>query len=189
MDYRLLGPLEVRVGDEAAALGGPRQRAVLAVLLLRAGEVVSQDALIDEVWGERPPAAAAAQVHNCVARLRGALGPDVLVRRPPGYVLQARPEEVDSRRFEHAVSAARALEPRERAAALREALSIWRGAALADLAYEPFAAGEAARLEELRLLALEERIEAELELGRHSALIAELEALVSRHPLRERFRS
>jgi DNA-binding SARP family transcriptional activator len=189
MDYRLLGPLEVRVGDEAAALGGPRQRAVLTVLLLRAGEVVSQDALIDQVWGERPPGAAVAQVHNCVARLRRALGAEVLVRRPPGYVLHARPEEIDSRRFEHAVAAARALEPAERAAALREALSMWRGAALADLAYEPFAAGEAARLEELRLIAVEERIEAELELGRHAALVAELEALVARHPLRERLRA
>jgi len=189
MDYRLLGPLEVRVGEEAAALGGPRQRAVLAVLLLRAGEVVSQDTLIDQVWGERPPSAAAAQVHNCVARLRRSLGADVLVRRPPGYVLHARPEEIDGRRFEHAVAAARALEPAERAAALREALSMWRGAALADLAYEPFAAGEAARLDELRLIAVEERIEAELELGRHATLVAELEALVARHPLRERLRA
>src|ERR1044071_8037065 len=119
MDSRLLGPLEGRVGEEAAALGGPRQRAVLTVLLLRVGEVVSQDTLIDQVWGERPPSAAAAQVHNCVARLRRSLGADVLVRRPPGYVLYARPEEIDGRRFEHAVAAARALEPAERAAALR----------------------------------------------------------------------
>jgi DNA-binding SARP family transcriptional activator/tetratricopeptide (TPR) repeat protein len=188
MDYRLLGPLEVRVGDSAAPLGGKKQRSVLAVLLLRAGEVVSQDTLLDEVWGERPPPAAKAQVHNCVSRLRRALGAEALVTRAPGYVLQARPEEIDSRRFEHAVAAARTLEPAERASALWEALSMWRGPALADLAFEPFAAGEAARLEELRLVALEERIEAELELGRHTALVAELEALVARHPLRERLR-
>jgi DNA-binding SARP family transcriptional activator len=188
MDYRLLGPLEVRVGDIAAPLGGKRQRSVLAVLLLRAGEVVSQDTLLDEVWGERPPAAARAQVHNCVSRLRHELGAETLLTRAPGYVLQARPEEIDSRRFEHAVVSARSLEPAERAAALWEALSMWRGAALADLAFEPFATGEAARLEELRLVALEERIEAELELGRHAALVAELEALVARHPLRERLR-
>jgi len=155
MDYRLLGPLEVRVGDIAAPLGGKRQRSVLAVLLLRAGEVVSQDTLLDEVWGERPPAAARAQVHNCVSRLRHELGAEALLTRAPGYVLQARPEEIDSRRFEHAVVSARSLEPAERAAALWEALSMWRGAALADLAFEPFATGEAARLEELRLVALE----------------------------------
>jgi DNA-binding SARP family transcriptional activator len=188
VDYRLLGPLEVLAGDRSAALGGPVQRAVLTVLLLRPNEVVSVDTLIDQVWGERPPAAATASLHNCVARLRRELGAETVKTRPPGYLRQARPEEIDALRFERAIAAARALEPAERAAALSEALSMWRGPALADLAFQPFAEGEAARLEELRLIALEERIEAELELGRHASLVAELEALVARHPLRERLR-
>ena len=188
MDYRLLGPLEARAGDRAVPLGGPKQRAVLAVLLLRAGETVSVDTLIDEVWGERPPVNVTATLHNCVSRLRKAIGTETIETRAPGYVLHARDEEIDARRFERALVAARALEPAERAAALREALSLWRGAALADLAFEPFAGAEAARLEELRLVALEERIDAELTLGRQEQLVAELEALVARHPLRERLR-
>ena len=188
MDYRLLGPLEARAGDRAVPLGGPKQRAVLAVLLLRAGETVSVDTLIDEVWGERPPVNVTATLHNCIFRLRKAIGAEAIERRPPGYMLHARDEEIDARRFERALLAARALEPAERAAALREALSSWRGSALADLALEPFAEAEAARLEELRLVALEERIDAELALGRDDQLVAELEALVARHPLRERLR-
>ena len=188
MDYRLLGPLEARAGDRAVPLGGPKQRAVLAVLLFRAGETVSVDTLIDEVWGERPPVNVTATLHNCVSRLRKAIGTEAIETRAPGYVLHARDEEIDARRFERALVAARALEPAERAAALREALSSWRGAALADLAFEPFAGAEAARLEELRLVALEERIDAELTLGRQEQLVAELEALVARHPLRERLR-
>ncbi|HST17510.1 MAG TPA: BTAD domain-containing putative transcriptional regulator [Gaiellaceae bacterium] len=188
MDYRLLGPLDVRAGDRAVALGGPKQRGVLAVLLLRAGQTVSVDTLIDEVWGERPPATVNANLHNCVSRLRKGLGAETIERRAPGYVLHARDDEIDARRFERALAASRTLEPAERAAALREALSMWRGAALADLAFEPFAEAEAARLEELRLVGLEERIDAELELGRHEQLVAELDALVARHPLRERLR-
>jgi DNA-binding SARP family transcriptional activator len=188
MDYRLLGPLEARAGDRALSLGGPKRRAVLAVLLLRAGETVSVDTLIDDVWGERPPVNVIATLHNCISHLRKALGADAIERRAPGYVLHARDEEIDARRFERALVSAQALEPAERAAALREALSSWRGSALADLALEPFAETEAARLEELRLIALEERIDAELEIGRDEQLVAELEALVARHPLRERLR-
>ena len=188
MDYRLLGPLEALAGDRDVPLGGPKQRAVLTVLLLRAGETVSTDTLIDEVWGERPPVNVTATLHNCVFRLRKALGAETIERRAPGYVLHARDDEIDARRFERALAAAGALEPAERAAALREALSLWRGAALADLAFESFAEAEASRLEELRLVAIEERIDAELALGRQEQLVAELEALVARHPLRERLR-
>lgn len=154
MDYRFLGPLEARAGDRVVPLGGPKQRAVLAVLLLRAGETVSVDTLIDEIWGDRPPVNVTATLHNCISRLRNAIGADAIETRPPGYVLHARDEEIDARRFERALVAAQALEPAERAAALRESLSSWRGAALADLAFEPFAEAEAARLEELRLVAL-----------------------------------
>ena len=188
MDYRLLGPLEALAGNRGVPLGGPKQRAVLAVLLLRAGETVSTDTLIDEVWGERPPVNVTATLHNCISRLRKAIGADAIESRAPGYLLRARDDEIDARRFERALAAAGPLDPAERAAALREALSLWRGAAPADLAFEPFAEAEAARLEELRLVALEERIDAELELGRHEQLVAELDALVTRHPLRERLR-
>src|SRR5215831_5260088 len=188
MDYRLLGPLDVRAGERAVPLGGPKQRGVFTVLLLRAGQTVSVDTLIDEVWGERPPAAVTANLHNCIFRLRKGLGTETIERRAPGYVLHARDEEIDAHRFERALSSSRSLEAAERAAALREALSMWRGAALADVSFEPFAETEAARLEELRLVALEERIDAELELQRHEQLVAEIEALVARHPLRERLR-
>ena len=188
MDYRLLGPLEALAGDRDVPLGGPKQRSVLTVLLLRAGETVSADTLIDEVWGERPPVNVTANLHNCISRLRKAIGAETIESRAPGYVLHARDDEIDARRFERALAAAGALEPAERAAALREALSLWGGAALADLAFEPFAEAEAARLEELRLVAIEERIDAELALGRHEQLVAELEALAARHPLRERLR-
>jgi len=188
MDFRLLGPLEVRAGDRALPLGGAKQRSVLAVLLLHVNEVVSGDTLLDLVWGERPPPSGRAYLHNCISRLRKALGSNVLETRSSGYVLHASEQEVDARRFERTLVAARALEPVERAAALGEALQLWRGPPLADLMYEPFAVAEVARLDELRLVALEERIEAELELGRHLELVPELRALVARHPLRERLR-
>jgi DNA-binding SARP family transcriptional activator len=188
MDFRLLGSLEVRHGDRLLPLGGAKQRSVLAVLLLHANQVVSIDTLLDLVWGERPPPSGTAYLHNCISRLRKELGPDVLETRSPGYVLHASVQEVDARRFERALVAARPLEPVERAAALVEALLLWRGPPLADFTFERFAAAEVARLEELRLVALEERLEAELELGRHTELVPELEALVARHPSRERLR-
>ncbi len=180
MEFRLLGPLEV-IGDdgEPVALGGPRPRALLTLLLLHPNEVVAVDRLVDGVWGEAPPASAqnALQVH--VHALRGALGADRILTRPPGYLVSVEDGELDVERFERLVGDGRA----------REALALWRGPALADVAYEPFAQAEAARLEERRLGALEARIDADLDGGDDAALVAELEALVATHPHRERLRA
>jgi DNA-binding SARP family transcriptional activator/tetratricopeptide (TPR) repeat protein len=188
VDFHLLGPLEAVAAGEALPLGGPKQRALLALLLIHAGEVVSTDTLIDELWGDSPPRTAPAYVQNCVSRLRKVLGPDLLETRPPGYALHAPPATIDARRFEQIVHDARGLAAGERAGALREALALWRGAALADLAFETFAQTEARRLEELRVAALEDRIEAELELGLHAELVGELEGLAREHPAREQLR-
>jgi DNA-binding SARP family transcriptional activator len=188
MEFRLLGPLEVHAGGEPLALGGRKQRGILALLLLYPNQVVSTDRLIDELWGERPPRTVQAYVQNCVSRLRGVLGHELIERQAPGYLLRVDPESVDALRFERAVEAAASLGPQERAAALREALDFWRGSPLADLTFEGSARVETARLEELRLTALELRIDAELELGRHDNVLAELDALASRHPGRERLR-
>lgn len=171
-------------------LGGPKQRAVLAALLLHRGEIVSTDRLIDELWGDRPPASAAKTVQVYVSNLRKALGDGVLVTRGRGYVLEAEHGQVDVDRFETLVTegrdALRAGDAQLASDRLRQALALWRGPALADFAYEPFAQGEAARLEEERLAALEDRIDADLALGRHAELVGELDALVREHPLRER---
>ena len=199
MEFRILGPLELVAGDRLVALGGAKQRALLAVLLLHLNEVVPSGRLIDAVWGERAPATAVKSVQVYVSGLRRALlaareaGADdgVLLTRHGGYMLQLDPGRVDASRFERLVEKARlALEAGEAALAadtLREALGLWRGAPLVDFAYEAFAQAEIARLEELHLEALETRIQADLDLGRHATLIAELEALVRRHPARERF--
>ena len=179
--FRLLGPLQV-VGEAGPVeVRGRRQRALLAVLLLNAGRVVSTDRLVHELWGERPPATAPASLRNLIAELRKALGPEAIVRRPPGYLLDVDADQVDVSAFERLLARARGAAPAERLELLSEALGLWRGPALADVAYEPFAQREVARLEELRRVALEERLEAEL--------VPDLEALVSEHPLRERFRS
>ncbi|HET9242442.1 MAG TPA: winged helix-turn-helix domain-containing protein, partial [Gaiella sp.] len=122
MEFFLLGPLEVRAGRERLPLGGPRQRAVLAALLLRPGAVVSMDGLIDELWGAEPPATADAVVQNAVSRLRKALGKETIETRPPGYVLRVDPGAIDARRFERLVHDARPLPPAERSGALRDAL-------------------------------------------------------------------
>jgi DNA-binding SARP family transcriptional activator len=188
MELRVLGPLEAFGQDGALPLGGPKQRALLAVLLLHANEVVSSDRLIDDLWGDQPPKTASAYVQNCVSRLRKVLGSEVLETRAPGYVLRIDEDEIDSRRFERLFHEARALPVAERAAPLREALSLWRGPAFADLAFEPFAQPEIGRLEELRLGAVEDRIEAELELGLHDEVVGELEAFALGHPSRERLR-
>jgi YVTN family beta-propeller protein len=199
VEFRILGPLEVAEEGHTLALAAGKQRALLAMLLVRPNEVVSTDDLIDGLWGERPPASAAKSIQVYVSQLRKVIGPHgdaigngVLLTRPHGYELRIEPGELDLDRFErllgegkHALAAGR---PADAAAKLREALSLWRGPALADFAYEQFAQAEIRRLEELRLNGLEERIEADLELGRHSDLIGELEALVTRHPLRERLR-
>ena len=188
MEYRILGPLEVVDGDCLVPLGGPRQRSLLALLLLRANEVVSTDELIDRLWGERPPATAAKVVQVQVWRLRKAIGTEALETRSPGYVLRVGPDELDLARFERLVEEARAAEPGSAAEKLREALTLWRGAPLAELAEDASAAAEVARLEELRVVALEECIEAELAVGRHGELVLDLEALAAAHPYRERVR-
>ena len=188
MEFRILGAVEVEAGDRLLDLGGSKQRGVLAMLVLRAGNVVSTEVLIDGLWGERPPATAAKSLQVYISRLRKALGENAIVTRSPGYLLAATPEEVDLARFERLVEDAQHEAPEGAAALLRSALELWRGAALADLAGEPFARAEIARLEEQRLAALEDRIDADLALGRHPSVVAELEGLVRTHPYRERLR-
>lgn len=198
MEFRLLGPLEVSDHGRALELGGRKRRALLALLLLHANEVVSSDRLIEELWGEEPPQAAATALHGHVSRLRKLLGGDgsseqLLVTRPPGYMLQLKPEQLDLERFERLRDEGRAARSKgdleAASTALQAALSLWRGPALGDLAYERFAQTEVNRLEELRLATSEERIDADLALGRHGDLISELELLVSEHPFREGFRA
>jgi DNA-binding SARP family transcriptional activator len=193
VEYGILGPLEARAGGQPLPLGGARQRAVLAVLLTHAGEVVSGDRLIDELWGEEPPATAANVLQGYVSHLRKALGRDAILTRDPGYVVLLERSQLDLHRFEALVEEGRVAlargEAESAAALLREGLGLWRGPALADFAYEPFAQSEIARLEELRLVAVERRVEADLALGRHAEVVGELEALVKQHPLRERLRA
>jgi DNA-binding SARP family transcriptional activator/tetratricopeptide (TPR) repeat protein len=186
VEFFVLGPLEVRSTRKSHPLGGPRQRAVLADLLLHAGSVIAMDTLIDDLWGAAPPPTAEAVVQNAVSRLRKTLGREVIETRPPGYVLAVDPGAVDARRFERLVHDVRPLPPAERSAALRDALALWRGPAFADLAFESFLQDEIARLDELRLTALEDRLEAEIQLGRHDAVVGEASALAARHPARER---
>ena len=194
MEFRILGPLEATDGKGPIALGGARQRTVLAVLLLHENEVVSTDRLIDELWGENPPQTAKTALQGYVSRLRRALGGagGSLVTHAPGYLLQVEPGQLDRDRFEALLGRAR--EDRAQgnaegaAVLLREALALWRGPTLADFRYEPFAQSEIARLEELRLVALEARIDLDLAGGRAGDLVSELEVLVAAHPLRERFR-
>ena len=187
-DFRILGPLEVSDETGHVALGGPKQRALLAILVLEAGRVVPTDRLIDLLWGEPAPKTATASLQNAVGRLRRALGADVLETRAPGYVLNVAQDQIDARRFERSLVDARRLPPDERREQLEQALALWRGPALAEFAFDDFAQAEIRRLEELRLIALEGRIEADLELGRHGDAVGALEGLVSGHPLRETFR-
>jgi DNA-binding SARP family transcriptional activator len=185
LEFRILGPLEVWDGEKALQLGGQRQRAVLAVLAMHVGEVVPSERLITYLWGETPPRTAATALQNSISQLRKVLGSDVVETRTPGYVLTSEKEAVDARRFERLLDEARSAEAERRIQLVHEALQLWRGAPLGDFAYESFAQGEAARLEELRLGAIEERIAAELELGAAAGLVGELEAIVREHPLRE----
>jgi DNA-binding SARP family transcriptional activator/ABC-type transport system substrate-binding protein len=197
VEFRLLGPLEVSDHGRALELGGQKRRALLALLLLHANEVVSSDRLIEELWGEQPPQAAATALHGHVSRLRKLLGGDgnseqLLVTRPPGYMLHLEPEQLDLNRFERLRNEARAARAKGdlggASIALQAALSLWRGPPLGDLAYERFAQTEVNRLEELRLATIEEGIEVDLALGHHADLISELELLVSEHRFREGFR-
>ena len=177
MEFRILGPLEVRDNGRVLELGGAKQRAVLALLLLHANEVVALDRLIDGIWGERPPDTAAAAVHGSVSRLRKVLEPNgapyqVIRTQPPGYVFAAGPEVVDRYRFERlAAEGKTALDEGDAARSadlLREALALWRGPALADIAFTIADRTELDRLDEEWLSAVEERIDADLALGRHA---------------------
>ena len=194
IDYRLLGPFEVAVNGHAADVGGLKQRALLAILLLHANQPVHRDVLIDQLWAEHPPAGAGHAVEVYVWRLRKALesaaGSQVVLTRPSGYLLQAADEQVDVARFERLAEAGRRAlavqDPGRAASDLGEALALWRGPPLDDFRSEPFAQAEIARLEELRTRVVEDRIEADLALCRHADVVGELEALVAVQPLRER---
>jgi DNA-binding SARP family transcriptional activator/tetratricopeptide (TPR) repeat protein len=189
VELSILGPLEVRDGERLLSLPRKKHRALLALLALRAGELVSTDALVEELWGARPPKTAREALHNYVSQLRKQLGADVIETREPGYVLHVEPDDLDLLRFQRlAEEARRADSAEQRAAKLTAALALWRGAPLADLTYDDLGILEAARLEELRLAAREDLIDAELELGRNVDLVPTLEALVLEHPFRERLR-
>ena len=186
VEFRILGPLEVRDGERVVPLGGARRRAVLGLLLLEANRVVPVDRLVDGVWGDDPPASAHASLQNHLFRLRRELG-DRLVTRAPGYVLRVAPGELDLERFRRLVEEANDAEPALAAERLRDALALWRGPPLADLAAEPVGRA-AAHLGELRLSAFEDRFDADLALGCHVQLVPELEELVARESYRERLR-
>lgn len=192
LEFRILGPLEVVGSAGPIQLGGPKQRGTLAILLLNANRVVSIDALADQLYAGRAPVTAATQVHRQISELRKTLGEDARIEtRSPGYAIRVAPEQLDLKRFEQLTEeAAGALARGESRAALelqREALSLWRGPALADLEHEPFAQNAIRRLEEILLVALEQRVDAELALGRHKGLVGELVELVAQHPANEPF--
>jgi DNA-binding SARP family transcriptional activator len=189
VEFRVLGPVEVIEAGRPLQLGSRKQRAVLALLLLHAGEVVPRERLIEELWHARPPPTADATLRSYLSRLRSVLGAARIRTRSPGHMLVAKPEELDAKTFERLLAAGRVALAEERAVEaarlFADALGLWRGDPFADFVYEPFAQTEIARLSELRLEALEERIAAELRLGLDEALVAELRELVSEHPVRE----
>ena len=200
MEFRLLGPLEVQDEGRPVRVPGARQRALLTILLTWANQVVSADRLIDDLWGETPPAEPANSLQAAVSRLRRALGPVArdaaagprIATRPPGYVLEVDPEAIDAARFERLNAEGRralATGDADKASVLIDrALALWRGPALAEFSYDSFALAEIDRLEELRVTALEARAEAGLACGHHAELLGELRALVSSHPFSERLR-
>jgi len=186
-DFRLLGPLEVVEAGERAALPAGQPRALLARLLLDANRAVPADVLVDSIWGESPPASSRKVLQVYVSQLRKLLAADRIETQPASYALRVRPNELDLARFEELTTAAQTTpDPARRSSLLAAALSLWRGPPLADFGAEPFAASAARRLNDLRISALEQRIEAELTLGRHERVVPELEALVAEEPLRER---
>ena len=188
MDFQILGPIEVVDGGAGLPLGGRNQRAVLALLLLNVDEVVPTDRMIEAVWGEQPPRTALTSLQNSVSQLRKLLGPERIVTKAPGYALRLQDDRVDVDRVRKLADDSRTADPDRRASLLLEAESLWRGPPLADFTYDAFAQTTIAQLEELRLSVTEERIEAEIELGRHAELLGEIEARVAEHPLRERLR-
>jgi YVTN family beta-propeller protein len=190
IEYWILGPVEVSAGGHVIEIGGPRLHRLLAILLLHANEPVPRGTLVLDLWGDQPPAGAQGSLEVYISRLRKALGSSALLTRPGAYCLQVGDDQLDSERFERLAGQGRSElaqnKPGPAAASLRAALQLWRGRALGDLSGESFAQVEAGRLEELRLGATEDRIEADLALGRHADVVGELEALVAAHPLRER---
>jgi DNA-binding SARP family transcriptional activator len=201
VEFRVLGPLEVLADEAPLALGGAKQRALLAILLLNANAVVSRDRLIDELWGGEPPKTAAKSLQVLVSQLRSALEPErsagqpgrLLLTRAPGYLLQLEPEQLDLERFQRLAHEGRealgAGDPQSARQQLSEALALWRGPPLAEFAYADFAQREISRLDDLRLAALEDRIQSDIECGRHAEVIGELERLVAEDPMRERPRA
>jgi DNA-binding SARP family transcriptional activator len=179
MEFKILGPLDVVEGQRAVDMPGTKHRALLAVLLLHANEVVSNERLIDALWEEAPPQAAQKTLQVYVSQLRKTLGKDRVQTKAPGYLVRVRDDELDLTRFQRLVEDGR----------LQEALLLWRGPPLAEFSYERFAQGEIERLEELRLACLERRIEQDLDAGRHAELVGELGVLVQENPLREQLRA
>lgn len=197
VEYSILGPIEVRRGDDLVDVGGVRPKALLGLLLINANSVVSTDRIIDELWGEGTGKDPQNALWVTVSRLRSALDPDrpkrtdgsLLITRQPGYLLAASPQDIDASRFEALAAEGRALldtDPSAAALVLGDALAIWRGRALEQFTYEPWATAEIERLEELRVAAVEDRIDAELRRGRSGELVGELESLVRQHPFRQR---
>ena len=192
MDFRILGPLEVRDERGSVALGGPKRRAVLAVLLLRANRPVRVDVLVQALWGDDAPPTGVKAVQVHISRLRNALrDPAILATTPARYRLRVQPGELDRDRFETLAEEGRRQltegKPTKAAASLRKALEMWQGEALADLAFDPSISAEVALLEDQRLAALEARVEADLAAGRDAALVGELQRLVAAYPTREVF--
>jgi len=179
MEFRILGPLEALENGKTVELGGAKQRALLAILLLHRNEVVSTDSLIDALWEEDAPETGRKALQVYVSQLRKALGRERLQTTAPGYLLRVAEDELDLERFERLADAG----------ATEEALALWRGSPLSEFAFQRFAQSEIARIEELRLALVEARLDADLAAGRHAALVGELEALVAEHPLRERLRA
>ncbi|HVD48239.1 MAG TPA: BTAD domain-containing putative transcriptional regulator [Candidatus Limnocylindria bacterium] len=201
MEFRVLGPLEVWDGSRSLPLGGAKQRALLAILLTRPNQVVAADRLVDLIWPDAPPETADHSLQVYVSELRKVLEPEhkagtpytVMISQPPGYLVRMTADDLDASRFQRLIDDARQLmaqgAPDVASTKFREALGLWRGPALADFASHAFAVSEIGRLTEMRRSAIEDRIEADLELGRHADLVGELDALVAEHPLRERLRA
>lgn len=190
LEFGVLGQVEVRAGGQPVAIGAAKLRALLASLLLRPNRTVTTPMLIERLWGDRPPQRGVAALQNYVLRLRQTLGAasPALRTTPGGYSIELRPEQLDLLRFEQLIAAADGLtDPVAISATLTAALALWRGPALEGVASEVLQRQEVPRLEELRLGAVERRVEADLQLGRHAVLVAELRALTGEHPLREQF--
>ena len=185
LEFRILGPLEVVDGDRAITLGGAKPRALLAILLMHANEPVSVDVLGEGLWNGDSPPTATKMIQGYVSQLRKTLGDGVVVTRSPGYLARIDADQLDATRFDRLVADAAGRPPDEAAARLDAALRLWRGSPLADFAYEPFAQSEITRLEEARLVAVEDRIDADLARGNHAAVVSKLEGLVAQHPFRE----